>query len=106
MTTNEIVNNLEKIIDDVKHLTRDQKSKIIKSLKQEKVSKLNPDQIENLIKFLTLKNNGEYIFNKDDIGSYLLHVMDTEYSTIDTSKENEIVEMFLSDERLRNLIAD
>ena len=84
-----ILDNFDNLKDEIENLSRTEKSELILSMKERKLSNLEPEQIENFIKFLVTLSN-------DQIVDYLLHIMDNEYSInyIDIK-----IEKFLADQR-------
>ena len=84
-----ILDNFDNLKNEIENLSRAEKSELILSMKERKLSNLEPEQIENFIKFLVTLSN-------DQIVDYLLHIMDNEYSInyIDIK-----IEKFLADQR-------
>jgi hypothetical protein len=67
-------------------------------MKERKVSKLNIDQINNLLKFLNTISDDECV-------GYLLHVLDKEFVTDLNIKKNSI-EDFENSKKIQNFLAD
>lgn len=88
----DVLNRFEELENDIKQFTRDKKSELLTNMKEKKVSDLNKEQINNLIKFLMT-------ISDDEIVGYLLHVLDIEYTLSDDTKENKAAEKFLADKR-------
>ena len=83
-----ILDNFDNLKNEIENLSRTEKSELILSMKERKLSNLEPEQIENFIKFLVSLSD-------DQIVDYL-HLMDNEYSInyVDIKIQN-----FLADQR-------
>ena len=93
-----ILNDYDSIENEIKSFSRDKKSELLQSMKERKVSKLNIDQINNLLKFLNTISDDECV-------GYLLHVLDKEFVTDLNIKKNSI-EDFENSKKIQNFLAD
>lgn len=84
-----ILDNFDLIKDEIENLSRSKKSELILNMKERELSKLEPEQIENLIKFLVTLSD-------DQIIVYLLYLMDMEYEFYEADIN---VQKFLADQR-------
>ena len=92
ITLDDILDDYNRVEEDVKHFNRDKKSELITNMKERRISVLKPKQVDNLVSFLMN-------ISDDEIVGYLLHVLDTEYNLSEESKENKMAEKFLSDKK-------
>ena len=90
----DVLNNFDKLENDILDFNRDKKSELLANMKERKVSDLKkrPNQVENLIRFLQTISDDECI-------GYLLHVIDVEYNLSEDSAPNKAAEKFLADKR-------
>jgi hypothetical protein len=81
----DVLNNYDKVKDDIKKLGRSKSSELIQSLKKISIEELKDNQIENIHKFI---NN----IGKDEMADYLILLLDI--STKKTNKTNKFLENY------------
>ena len=65
----DVLNNIEKVKEDLKKYNRDKNSELIQSLREMDITKLSDKQLDNCVKFLNQVGD-------DEKTAYLLHILD------------------------------